>query len=112
MNVFNALNDLVGPADDGRRDRVLKAMVDSGLTDADLEAVIGALDNAFRQRLDEKRATSDLARCSFCHRTQREVKTLIVATQAAICDECIEIARETAQRPKDGTAKRSWFAWR
>lgn len=107
MNVFNALNDLIGSPDSGRQERVLQAMAESGLRDADLEAVLGALLGVFRQRLDEKGAESEWKRCSFCHRTQREVKTLVVATQAAICDQCVEIARDTAQKPRDATARRS-----
>lgn len=112
MNAINALKEMIGSSDDARRERVMSAIAESGLSDADLESVIGAMDDGFHEHLKAKGVTSDLARCSFCHRTQREVKTLVIATQAAICDQCIEIARDTAQRPKDGAAKRPWFSWR
>jgi hypothetical protein len=67
------------------------------LNNAELETVIGALRFAF----SEKQRQLDVAsreelRCSFCHRSQREVRTLVAATEAAICDECIAIAAETA----------------
>lgn len=106
MNAINELHRLVGAADSDRKERLMKALPESGLSDAELEAVVGALVDAFREHLKTKGAETETQRCSFCHRTQREVKSLVVATNAAICDECIEIARDTLQPPK----KRSWFS--
>ena len=34
-------------------------------------------------------------RCSFCLKADRSVKRLVVSRHAAICDECVEISRET-----------------
>lgn len=49
-------------------------------------------------------ASSDLLKCSFCSKTQKQVKKLIAGPSVYICDECIElcneiIAEELAERP-------------
>jgi recombinational DNA repair protein (RecF pathway) len=102
MNVLRALDDF-------RRTPGDKAVIfdklldDSGLSTEELE--VGALNVAFRKRLEAEGISVGVARCSFCHRSQREVKTLVVATEAAICDQCVEIARTTVQPATKGP----WF---
>jgi ClpX C4-type zinc finger protein len=81
-------------------DALLTMIRDSGLSDVELEATISALTDAFRRLLNGKGTSGKKARCSFCHRSQSEVKRIVVGTQAAICDECIAIARNTIQEPK------------
>ena len=34
---------------------------------------------------------SDLLRCSFCNKSQREVRKLIAGPNVYICDECVDI---------------------
>jgi recombinational DNA repair protein (RecF pathway) len=105
MNVLKALDDLrrLTPGDKaGIFDKLLD---DSGLSAEEIEATIGALNFAFRKRLEAEGISVGVARCSFCHRSQREVKTLVVATEAAICDQCVEIARTTVQPATKGP----WF---
>jgi recombinational DNA repair protein (RecF pathway) len=106
MDALKALDELRQSAGDGSANAFSQVLAASGLSDTELEATIGALNFAFRKRLEAEGASADLARCSFCHRSQREVKSLVVATEAAICDECIEIARTSVQPAK----KRSWFS--
>ena len=38
--------------------------------------------------------TSDLLKCSFCGKTQKQVKKLIAGPGVYICDECIELCNE------------------
>lgn len=38
--------------------------------------------------------TSGALRCSFCNKSQREVKKLIAGPTAFVCDECVDICRE------------------
>jgi len=38
--------------------------------------------------------------CAFCGRSQRDVKTLVRAAQACICDECVESCRATIAQPR------------
>jgi recombinational DNA repair protein (RecF pathway) len=108
MNMLKALDEARQSSGEDRVNAFGRLLTESGLSDAELEATIGLLTFAFRQRLEEKGAYSALSRCSFCHRSQREVKSPVVATEAAICDECIEIARGTLQRAQPAK-KRSWF---
>src|SRR5437763_6931920 len=105
MNALKALDEVRQSSGDDRVNVFGRLLTESGLSDAELEATIGALNFAFRQRLEGSSTSSELSRCSFCHRSQREVKSLVVATEAAICDQCIEIARATLQPEK----KRAWF---
>ncbi len=37
--------------------------------------------------------TSDLLKCSFCGKTQKQVKKLIAGPGVYICDECIESSK-------------------
>ena len=38
-----------------------------------------------------KESPSDLLRCSFCNKSQREVRKLIAGPNVYICDECVDI---------------------
>ena len=38
--------------------------------------------------------TSDLLKCSFCGKSQKQVKKLIAGPAIYICDECIELCNE------------------
>ena len=38
--------------------------------------------------------TSDLLKCSFCGKSQKQVRKLIAGPGVYICDECIELCNE------------------
>ena len=38
--------------------------------------------------------TGDLLKCTFCGKTQKQVKKLIAGPSVYICDECIELCNE------------------
>lgn len=42
--------------------------------------------------------------CSFCHKTQHEVRKLISAAECCICDECVELCTSVI-REEDGGAE-------
>ena len=44
--------------------------------------------------MNRKESTSGLLRCSFCGKSQNEVKKLIAGPGVYICDECIELCNE------------------
>lgn len=49
----------------------------------------------------------DLMRCSFCGKTQKEIKKLIAGPGVYICDECIDLCNEIieGEYDKDGSVK-------
>ena len=54
----------------------------------------------------------DLVKCSFCGKTQKQVKKLIAGPGVYICDECIDLCNdiirdEAAQADPSGTITRS-----
>lgn len=96
------MNPLRSLSNSRRSEGKLLAMLgQSDLSLMELEATISALNDAFRRFLERDGASGEKLRCSFCHRSQSEVKRLIAGTKAAICDECAAIAVDTAQLPKD-----------
>jgi ClpX C4-type zinc finger protein len=44
-------------------------------------------------------------RCSFCNRTQAEVRKLIAGATALICDECIKVCTEIVRAEIDSSSK-------
>lgn len=57
----------------------------------------------------KKDQTSGLLRCSFCGKSQNEVKKLIAGPGVYICDECIELCNDIVaeEREREETAKTS-----
>lgn len=53
-------------------------------------------------------AASDLPRCSFCLKTSADVRAMISAPGANICNECADIVQATFA---DQTRPRTWFGW-
>jgi hypothetical protein len=56
----------------------------------------------------QRKATGGILRCSFCNKSQRDVRRLIAGpTSYYICDECVEICRKIVRDspplPDDGT---------
>jgi hypothetical protein len=41
-----------------------------------------------------KHADGEVLRCSFCHKTQHEVRKLIAGPTVFICDECVEVCND------------------
>ena len=109
MNPIRSLSDLLQAAEQDTRLAVLEALIEeSGLDDTRLESVVGLLAHAFRRRIERRGAEEPtLAFCSFCHRSQREVKVLVAAEQAGICDQCVAIAVDTLR--STGTKPTGYF---
>jgi ATP-dependent Clp protease ATP-binding subunit ClpX len=59
--------------------------------------------------MNKKDATAGLLRCSFCGKSQNEVKKLIAGPGVYICDECIELCNDiiAEEREREHTAKPS-----
>lgn len=41
--------------------------------------------------MEEKPSVNEVVRCSFCKKTQNEVRKIIAGPAAFICDECVEV---------------------
>ena len=48
--------------------------------------------------------SGDLLKCSFCGKSQKQVKKLIAGPGVYICDECIELCNEIIEEELHGTA--------
>ena len=51
--------------------------------------------------MSEKTSGASLLYCSFCNKSQHEVKRLIQGPQVCICDECIELCRYIVEEEDD-----------
>ncbi len=51
--------------------------------------------------MNKKDSGSGILRCSFCNKTQNEVKKLIAGPGVYICDECIELCNDIIAEEKD-----------
>ena len=49
---------------------------------------------------------SDLLRCSFCNKSQREVRKLIAGPNVYICDECVDICLDIIAEDRAKEARR------
>src|SRR5687768_7868994 len=52
--------------------------------------------------MSKKGNSGDVLRCSFCNKSQRDVKKLIAGPAVYICDECIDVCNEILD--EDGIA--------
>ena len=51
--------------------------------------------------MSKKTGNGDVLRCSFCNKSQRDVKKLIAGPTVYICDECVDICLDIiAERPR------------
>ena len=48
--------------------------------------------------------TSDLLKCTFCGKSQKQVRKLIAGPSVYICDECIELCNEIIEEELGGAA--------
>ena len=61
----------------------------------------GELEEARMARIGE---SSDLLKCSFCGKSQKQVKQLIAGPGVYICDECVELCNEIIRERMSGEA--------
>jgi ATP-dependent Clp protease ATP-binding subunit ClpX len=54
-----------------------------------------------------RESASDLLRCSFCNKTQREVRKLIAGPNVYICDECVDICLDIIAEDRAREARES-----
>ena len=59
--------------------------------------------------MGRKKSDSDILRCSFCNKNQRDVKKLIAGPTVYICDECVDICLDiiAEERSKESKKTRS-----
>src|SRR5580765_649512 len=50
--------------------------------------------------MSKKTGNGDVLRCSFCNKSQRDVKKLIAGPSVYVCDECVEICNEIIAEDK------------
>jgi ATP-dependent protease Clp ATPase subunit len=53
---------------------------------------------------DAAQTPTRVYRCSFCGKSQTEVKTLVAGPGVFICDECVALAQTFIDRPKPDTS--------
>ena len=51
---------------------------------------------------------SDLLKCSFCGKSQKQVKKLIAGPGVYICDECIDLCNEIIEEERGESANLGW----
>jgi ATP-dependent Clp protease ATP-binding subunit ClpX len=54
-----------------------------------------------------RESTSDVLRCSFCNKPQREVRKLIAGPNVYICDECVDICLDIIAEDRAREARES-----
>ena len=66
----------------------------SDASDRDVALAFSMLVNALQEHLKSSEPATELVACNFCHKSQRDVKTMVQGPTAAICNECIGICQE------------------
>ena len=51
---------------------------------------------------------SDLLKCSFCGKSQKQVKKLIAGPGVYICDECIDLCNEIIEEERGESVNLGW----
>ena len=54
-----------------------------------------------------RETSSELLRCSFCNKSQREVRKLIAGPNVYICDECVDICLDIIAEDRAREARES-----
>lgn len=49
---------------------------------------------------------ADILKCSFCNKSQRQVRKLITGSGVYICDECVELCNEIIEEELGGEAEK------
>lgn len=94
------IDDLVGLADSSSSQKELQDLVTrevkaSGAGDREIALAFSTLVTGLQQHLKSAPGSDGFVVCSFCHKSQREVKTMIQGPTASICNECVAICEET-----------------
>jgi len=105
-------------SEDSASDRIVSWMEDAARTPAELEGMLRGITTVFKSYLRRRDNKVLTTRCAFCRKGQDDVRFLVAASEAAICDECVHIAvevieeRETPKAPNPGGrgAKSFWLA--
>src|SRR5437762_12992452 len=56
--------------------------------------VWGTFDASNREEFPLKKNSDDVLRCSFCNKSQNDVRKLIAGPSVCICDECVEVCND------------------
>lgn len=90
---------------------LVERMTEAELRPREIERTVDSLRKAFRDYLEECRVSPQAVWCSFCHKSQEEVEVLVVASTAAICDECTKISAEViAERNAKKRERAGWLS--
>jgi ATP-dependent Clp protease ATP-binding subunit ClpX len=57
--------------------------------------------------MPRKKSESDVLRCSFCNKNQRDVKKLIAGPTVYICDECVDICLDIIAEERDSQEQKT-----
>lgn len=98
-NPISEMVDLVESQADTSRaiDLLADRISTSGRGKAQLETTFDILRRAFRKYILSSGGTPDRQICGFCKKTDEEVASLVVASDAAICDECTRLAADVIE---------------
>src|SRR5207237_4712142 len=66
--------------------QVMDAVKASGASDRDVALAFSTLVTSLQKYLDRPRAAGELVICSFCQKSQRDVKTIVQGPAASICN--------------------------
>src|SRR5213592_4712275 len=53
--------------------------------------------------MSKKGNSGDVLRCSFCNKSQRDVKKLVAGPKVYICDECVDICLDILSEERKGS---------
>jgi hypothetical protein len=109
ISANEALKQLIQEAR-GQRDGLAWAaslLKQTGDAPEDAHYFVETLNAAAQQNGAELLQSNELPRCSFCLKTSAQVRKMVSAPNANICDECSEIVRNTLAEKRE---KRSLFS--
>jgi ClpX C4-type zinc finger protein len=75
--------------------QVVAEVAASGASNRDIALAFSTLVRGLQEHLKGSETHDGLVACSFCHKSQRDVKTMIQGPTAAICNECVSICQDT-----------------
>ena len=109
MNPISDLVDLVEQHSDVAEavDALTDRLSASARSREQLEKTFDVLRRAFRKHVESRCGTSPPIVCSFCKKTQEEVAAIVVASDAAICDECAKLTTDVIEERAKKTSHRS-----
>lgn len=85
---------------------VAELIADSDLNRDQLEKTLDSFRRALADHLKTQQESTSAVLCSFCHKSDAEVAALVVASSAAICDECTALSADViAGRAQKATVR-------